>query len=271
VRVNTIKSDTASVLAALAAHGISAEPEPWCPELLRLEPGVEKKLGTTLEHAMGHYYLQSASSAAAALILGPRPGEDVLDICAAPGSKTTLIAAMVGREGSVTANEPRRKRTTALVANTRRLGMANVLVTTYMGQNFPMRHKFDKVLVDAPCSGEGTWRGPKVRPKPMSSGQRQNLTATQAAILERAVQTLKPGGELVYSTCTYAPEENELVAAEVIERHGLRILETGLDVATRPGLTSWEGRALPPGMERAARFYPHNFDSEGFFVIRLAK
>lgn len=271
VRVNPARSTVAEVCAALLPLGLTATPESWMEELLRVEGKVVRKLGSTLAHALGHYYIQSASSAVSALALGALEGEAVVDLCAAPGSKTTMIAARVGEAGFVVANEPSPKRVTPLVANLRRLGLTNVLVTTYNGQHFPLQREFDRVLVDAPCSGEGTWLGREARPRAMSDGQREALSMRQRAILERAACLLKPGGEMVYSTCTYAPEENELVVADAVERHGLEPLELGIALDCAPGFTEWEGRALPKSLSRCARLYPHRFDSEGFFVVRLAK
>lgn len=271
VRVNPARADGASVAATLALLGLSATPEPWFPDLLRVEGSGPKKLGVTLAHALGHYYIQSASSAVSALALGAKRGDGVLDLCAAPGSKTTLVAGIVGDEGFVVANEPSPKRLTSLVANIRRLGLANVAVTSYAGQHFPLRRDFARILVDAPCSGEGTWLGREARPKPMTEGQKRELTARQKAILDRAAALLAPGGEIVYSTCTYAPEENEEVVAEAVARHGLALLPLGLDLPVAPGLKAWDGREFPEEMTNAARLYPHRFDSEGFFVARMAK
>jgi 16S rRNA C967 or C1407 C5-methylase (RsmB/RsmF family) len=150
------------------------------------------------------------------------------------------------------------------------MGVVHCIVTAYQGQNFPMRARFDRVLVDAPCSGEGTWRGEE-RAVPISEDARARLAERQAALLERGISVLAPGGELVYSTCTYAPEENERVVGPLMEKHGLKALPLNLDLGALPGLTAWEGRDLPPGLALAARLYPHRFDSEGFFVVRLAK
>lgn len=271
VRVNPRRATKETVAGALAPLGLTVEEEPWLPDLLRVEGKKPLRLGVTLAHALGYYYIQSASSAVSALSLGVQPGHSVLDLCAAPGSKTTLLAESATDTGVVVANEPSHKRLTSLVANLRRLGLTNVVVTSYAGQNFPVRMEFDRVLVDAPCSGEGTWIGRDSRPRPMSKGQHETLTLRQKAILSRAVRVLKPGGELVYSTCTYAPEENEVVVAEAIKEHGLTVLPFNVDLPAAPGLTSWEGQSLPEELKLAARLYPHRFDSEGFFVVRMAK
>lgn len=272
LRVNTLKTTVERLRDRLDAQGVATTPEPWCPFLLRIDALPRKlKLGATLSHALGHYYLQSASSAVAAVALGVRPGDKVLDLCAAPGSKTTLLAQVLAGTGALVANEPSQGRITALEENLKRLGIANVAVTSCPGEAFPPHRRFDRILVDAPCSGEGTWRGPEARARPGGESARERLVKRQALILDRAARLLAPGGELVYSTCTFAPEENELVAAQAVIDHGLTPLPLGMDLPAAPGLTAWEGKTLPPGLALAARLYPHRFDSEGFFVIRLAK
>jgi len=270
-RVNTLKASPAEVIAALAADGWTAEPEPWFPHLLRLRREGGPALGTTLSHALGHLYLQSASSAVAALALSAEPGERVLDLCAAPGSKTTLLAQAMGDRGCVVANEPSRQRLKSLLANLERLGVTSAVVTGYTGQNFPQRHRFHRVLVDAPCSGEGTWRGAETRPRRVKTAFREYLARQQAAVLRRGYDILEPGGVLVYSTCTYAPEENEAVVGPFLEETGAWVEPLNVDVPGEPGLTEWEGRRFPDTLGLARRLYPHHFDSEGFFVVRLAK
>ncbi|TLN14129.1 RsmB/NOP family class I SAM-dependent RNA methyltransferase, partial [bacterium] len=209
--------------------------------------------------------------ALSALAMRASPLEKVLDMCAAPGSKTTFMAQMMENTGLIVANEPSHSRITSLNANLRRIGVANTIITCYSGQNFPKRMRFGKILVDAPCSGEGTWRGPDARPKESVENDRRRMTERQSGILAQALDILEEGGELVYSTCTYAPEENELILAPFLERGGLEVLPLGLDLPTREGLCEYKGIKLPEALKNAARLYPHYFDSEGFFVARLAK
>ncbi len=271
VRVNTLKADPAWVRSRLEGAGIPAEEEPWCPGLLRLAAPEGFAPGTTLLHALGYLYVQSASSAVPAVGLAPRPGQRVLDLCAAPGSKTTLLVQQMGDAGCVVANEPNRRRLRSLATNLERMGATSVMVTAYSGQNFPKRVRFDRVLVDVPCSGEGTWRGPGARPRRIRPDFREYLVRQQSALLRRAYDVLEPGGELVYSTCTYAPEENEGVVGPFLEDTGARVLPLGVDVPAEPGLTAWDGRSFPGDLRLACRLYPHRFDSEGFFVVRVAK
>ncbi len=271
LRVNLLKTSTEWVRARLREAGIPSVEEPFCPGLLRLGVPEGFAPGATLLHAAGWVYVQSASSAVAALALGPGPGERVLDLCAAPGSKTTLLVQLMEDRGCLVANEPNRRRLKSLVANLERFGATCALVTAYSGQNFPKRVRFHKVLVDVPCSGEGTWRGPDARPRRVRHDFRAYLGRQQKALLRRAYDVLEPGGELVYSTCTYAHEENEGVVGPFVEETGARVLPVPVDVPGEPGLTAWEGRAFPRALSLARRLYPHRFDSEGFFVVRLAK
>ncbi|WP_025322076.1 RsmB/NOP family class I SAM-dependent RNA methyltransferase [Deferrisoma camini] len=272
LRVNPRKAAPAWVVDRLARAGVRVRPEPWYPHLLRVEAAPEGfAFGATLVHALGFVYIQSASSAASALALGARPGHRVLDLCAAPGSKTTLLVQEMDDRGLVVANEPNRRRIKSLVTNLERMGAASALVTAYAGQNFPKRVRFDRILVDAPCSGEGTWRGPRAKPRRITPEFRSGLVRQQTGLLERAWDLLEPGGVLVYSTCTYAPEENEAVVADLVERTGAEVLPVPVDVPARPGLTAWQERTFPPSLARTARLFPHRLDSEGFFVARLAK
>lgn len=270
-RVNTLKATPHGVVEALRADGWRAEPEPWCPVLLRMRPEGGAALGTTLAHALGHLYVQSASSAVAALEVGARPGDRVLDLCAAPGSKTTLLAQAMKDRGCLVANEPSPQRMKSLLANLERLGVTCTVATSYSGQNFPQRHRFHRVLVDAPCTGEGTWRGAEARPRRVKPGFREYLARQQAALLRRGYDVLEPGGTLVYATCTYAPEENEGVVGPFVEETGARVEPLNVEVPGEPGLAAWEGRRFPEELGLARRLYPHRFDSEGFFVVRLAK
>ncbi len=271
VRVNLLKTRTEWVRARLEVAGIASVEEPFCPGLLRLDAPEGFAPGATLLHAAGWIYVQSASSAVPALALAPRPGERVLDLCAAPGSKTTLLVQLMEDRGALVANEPNRRRLKSLVANLERFGATCAVVTAYSGQNVPKRVRFHRVLVDVPCSGEGTWRGPEARPRRARPDFRAYLERQQRALLLRAYELLEPGGELVYSTCTYAPEENEGVVGPFVEQTGARVLPVPVDVPGEPGLTAWQGRTFPQALSLARRLYPHRFDSEGFFVVRLAK
>jgi SAM-dependent methyltransferase len=207
-------------------------------------------------------------------ILDPKPGERILDLCAAPGNKTAQMALALGNGGTVVANDMVFSRLKALRATIDRLGLVNVTVTCADGSNYPRSAGlFDAVLVDVPCSCEGTSRKtPGVLDAPSSLLRRQ--IQRQEPLLEQAIRRCRPGGRVLYSTCTYAPEENEMVVASVIDRwpDRVRILPArlpGFKVAE--GLTRWNGRSFHPDLRHTLRIWPHLNDTGGFYVALLQR
>ncbi|HIE09670.1 MAG TPA: RsmB/NOP family class I SAM-dependent RNA methyltransferase [Armatimonadetes bacterium] len=270
LRVNTLKVGPGTLKERLEAKGLKVEVADWCPILFTVK-GVES-LGLLLEHFLGLYHVQEASSLLAPMALEPKPGEVVLDICAAPGGKATHIAQLMENKGTIVANDVQPRRLSALSGNLSRLGVTNALITAYNGLRFPdVGFRFDRALVDAPCSGEGNARkDPKVKGGAEPFYIRW-ISGVQKGLLLRAIDLVKPGGVVVYSTCTFAPEENEAVVQHALERRDVRIEPLSLPVPHSPGLTEWEGRRFHPDMEGCARIYPHHFDSGGAFVAKLRK
>lgn len=211
-----------------------------------------------------------------ARFLRPQPGERVLDLCAAPGNKMAHLAVMLENQGTVVANDFNYMRMRGTGQTLERLGLINVTITICDGGNYPKRAGlFDKILVDAPCSCEGTSRKNIITPEnanPDLSRQRSN---GQKALLRKAVLRCKPGGRILYSTCTYAPEENEMVVDAILAEFGpevLRLVPARMpNFTASAGLTAWEGRAFHPTLERTMRVWPHQNDSGGFFVAILEK
>jgi NOL1/NOP2/sun family putative RNA methylase len=264
VRINTLKASRSFLLHRLAEKALEFRPFSWYTLGLRLEA---EKPGKLEEHLLGYFHVQEEVSMVPPLVLDPQPGELVLDLCASPGSKTTQISQQMQNCGLVVANEPSLSRISPLRANCERLGAVNVAITRYDGRRFPGQ-LFDRVLADVPCSGEGRARKDPEIWKRSSRRRSLDLQALQEGLLSRAVELTKPGGTIVYSTCTYAPEENELVVEKVLDRARLeRISLPGLH--SSPGLQSWEGRVLDSELERCARYYPHQNDTGGFFVAKL--
>ncbi len=225
--------------------------------------------GKMLENLLGYIHIQEEVSMVPPLVLDPQPGEQVLDLCASPGSKTTQISQMMKNLGLIVANEPSLARIAPLRANCERLGVLNVAITRYDGRRFP-RGAFDRVLVDAPCSSEGRERrGPGTLAK--SSLKRSiGLQALQVGLLKNAIRLAKPGGTVIYSTCTYAPEENEVVVEKVLSEARLeQISIPGLKEC--PGITTWNDESLNDDLKKCARYYPHINDTGGFFVAKLIK
>jgi NOL1/NOP2/sun family putative RNA methylase len=265
-RINTLKIDRSGLLERLERKGINYKPLGWYPHGLRLD--VESP-GRLIEHILGYIHIQEEVSMVPPQVLCPQPGEVILDLCAAPGSKTTQISSQMNNQGLIIANEPSLARVTPLRSNCERLGVINVAITRYDGRTFP-DHLFDRALVDAPCSGEG--RARRDLGICSRSGRRRSLDlqVLQRGLLRRAVRLVKPGGVIVYSTCTYAPEENELVVDHVLDcAHLEKISIPGLKECQ--GITEWDGMSYSNDLKLCARYYPQHNDTGGFFVARLIK
>lgn len=262
--------DAPELAGLLAESGLEAQPLPWHRGGLRLAPG--RSAGEHWAHGAGLFQIQEAAAMLPARVLSARPGERVLDLCAAPGNKTAQLALAVGATGTVVANDPQHRRLAPLRNTVKRLGLCNVVATGCPGEDYPLAAGgFDRVLVDAPCSGEGTWRR-QAEPAPVADDARARLAARQYRLLERAIALCRPGATLVYSTCTLAPEENEEVIQRLLEAHGGRVELLPARVAgfpSDPGLTHWAGRALDPSLANAMRVWPHRADTGGFFIARL--
>jgi NOL1/NOP2/sun family putative RNA methylase len=268
-RVNTLKIEREKLLERLEEEGVSFRRFDWYPLGLKLD--IESP-GKLLENLLGFIHIQEELSMVPPLVLDPQPGERVLDLCASPGSKTTQISQMMENQGLIIANEPSLARVAPLRSNCERLGVLNVAVTRYDGRNFP-RGPFDRVLVDAPCSSEGRERrGPGVLSR-CNRERSLDLGVLQLSLLKNALRLTKPGGTVVYSTCTYAPEENELVVQEAIEdAEDLRLEKVSIPgLQECPGITEWNGKRLNDDLSCTARYYPHINDTGGFYVAKIIK
>ncbi|MBU1129218.1 MAG: RsmB/NOP family class I SAM-dependent RNA methyltransferase [Nanoarchaeota archaeon] len=239
-----------------------------------LEPG---EFGRSLEHLLGYYYIQELASMLPIVALKPNEDEIFLDLCAAPGSKTTQVVAEMKNTGNVFANEVSLGRLRILASNLERCGTTNTLITKKDGIILCKRFKElgifpDKILVDAPCSGEGTLRSSYQTYLMWNEKTIKRLSKIQKKLVESAIEILKSGGEMIYSTCTHAPEENEEVVNWVLENFPEMKLENiELPIKTRPGLTKWQDKEFSSELKKCARVYPHDNDTEGFFVAKLKK
>ncbi|MWG35619.1 RsmB/NOP family class I SAM-dependent RNA methyltransferase [Halomarina oriensis] len=276
VRVNTVKTTVDRAMAALDADGHGYDRLDWLPELLRLD---SDSPGTSWPYFHGWLYGQEEVSALPALVCDPQPGERVLDPCAAPGSKTTQLAAMMDDTGTLVANDNNLGRLSALRSNAERCGVTNLVVTNQDARNLSLKPftadesdeqpPFDRALVDVPCSCEGTVRKNPDALDDWSVGHLEQIAGVQRDILRRAVQTTREGGTVVYSTCTFAPEENEAVLDHVLREEPVELVEFDVPLETRPGVTEWNGEAYAPSVERAKRVWPHLNDTGGFFCAKL--
>ena len=235
------------------------EPVPWEPQGFYYDP--DSRPGLHVYHEAGIYYLQEASAMAPVALLDPQPGERICDLCAAPGGKTTQIAGRMQGEGFLLCNEWSPKRAKILSRNIERMGVANALVTNEDTGNLARRFPgfFDRVLVDAPCSGEGMFRKEEAAVTDWSQETVEMCARRQREILQNAARMVKPGGRLVYSTCTFAPEENEQTVAAFLEEHPEFIPER----IKAP----W----FAPVENGGHRLWPHKLLGEGHFAAVLRK
>lgn len=225
----------------------------------------------TLEHWLGLFYIQQAATGVAAPALDPRPGERVLDLCAAPGGKTAHLAERMDDRGTLVAADVDDRRLRALLGNLYRTGYASVLAVQADGRSFPGGAAFDRVLVDAPCSAEGNVRDRGGEIQERDASFTRYVTGLQEALLRRAVEVVRPGGSVLYVTCTFAPEENEAVVDRVLRDAPVTVEPLALEVPHAPGLTSFEGEGFDSRLRGAARIYPHHLDSGGLFLARLRR
>ena len=235
------------------------EQVPWEPMGYYYDPA--SRPGLHPYHEAGVYYLQEASAMSAVALLAPRPGERICDLCAAPGGKSTQIAGRMLGQGLLLCNEYSLARAKILARNIERMGVANAIVTNEKTECLAAKLPgfFDRVLVDAPCSGEGMFRKEEAAVTDWSQQTVEMCAARQAEILDNAARLLKPGGRLAYSTCTFAPEENEQTVAAFLDRHP----EFAPERVDAPWFT--------PGEQGTYRMWPHKLLGEGHFGAVLRK
>ncbi|WP_340397916.1 RsmB/NOP family class I SAM-dependent RNA methyltransferase [Paenibacillus sp. FSL E2-0202] len=258
VRVNTLKI---SVEKLQALSTLELEPIPWCPTGFYTEDGARP--GKHPHYHAGLYYIQEPSAMAPVELLDVQPGDRVLDLCAAPGGKSTQISAKLSGEGLLITNDLHPERTKALAKNLELYGVRNGIVLNespdHIAAAFPLY--FDKILIDAPCSGEGMFRKDEDMVKQWDSGTPAKYAAMQRDILRSAAIALAPGGTLVYSTCTFATEENEEIIAEFISEHPqFSVITVGGTGSFAPGFGELSG---------TARLWPHKVKGEGHFMAVL--
>ncbi|KII75836.1 RNA methyltransferase RsmF [Vibrio renipiscarius] len=269
VRVNTLKLSVDAFLLRAKEKGWQLTPVPWCQDGFWIEADESVvPLGNTAEHMAGLFYIQEASSMmpVSALFMNNPNYDAVLDMAAAPGSKTTQVAACMQNNGVLVANEFSASRVKVLHANIERCGVRNAALSNYDGRVFGawLPEHFDAVLIDAPCSGEGTVRKDADAMKNWSKSSVLSISETQKDLIESAFHALKPGGVMVYSTCTLSIEENQQVCHHLKETFG--------DLVEFDSL-----KDLFPEAEKALteegflHIFPQVYDCEGFFVARIRK
>lgn len=275
IRCNTLKIKPEALLERLNKKWKVIQPYSEYPEIMlitqELMPG---ELGNSIEHLLGYYYVQEICSMMSVLALEPKPGEFVLDLCASPGSKTSQMAAKMENQGTLIANDLKMDRVKILSANLEKNGVSNAILTQKDAVAFTSHIKdsqlrFDKILLDAPCSGEGTLRS---SPKTFLMWNEKivyKLSRLQKKFIAQALKCLKVGGTLVYSTCTHGPEEDEEVVDFALKNFPVKVEKINLPLKCRPGLTSWDNKKYNKEVEKSCRIYPQDNDSEGFFVCKM--
>lgn len=284
MRVNTLKGSVGDFADWARAKNWQVTPVPWCTEAFFIDrEDRSDALGKDLLHLLGHVYMQEAASMLPVELLQPQPGERILDMSAAPGSKTTQIGAKTGSSGVIVANDVQEKRLWTLKSAIHRCGVPNNIVVKKVGQWYAkhMTARFDRVLCDAPCSAQGTARKDSDALAYCSIENIEKMARLQFQLLESAVHAAKIGGRIVYSTCTLTPEENEGVVSAILERfkgtleivdpRTLGIAPDGFwDAAIEDSLRVQKAEGIP-GELPLLRLWPQTYDTEGFFCAVLAK
>jgi len=273
IRVNERKIDRETLAnRLLETYGIKTETVTYPSNGLKLIDGFDYA-GSTLEIAFGFYYMQALTSMLPPLVLNPSSEDLVLDLCSAPGSKTTQIAEMMENKGILIVNELEIDRIKALVFNLDKMNFLNYGVVNQRGEILSKYYNsfFDKILVDAPCSGLGIIQKKNEVGKWWSLERVNNLCEIQNKLLVSAIKMLKAGGELVYSTCSLTPEENELIINRILEKYPVDVESVDMPIKHHKGLTEYLGVQLDNRLNKAIRIFPWEVDSDGFFLIKLKK
>jgi 25S rRNA (cytosine2870-C5)-methyltransferase len=274
IRANTLKITRKDLMDSLSKRGVNLEGVEWSKVAIKVTES-SVPIGATPEYLAGYYMLQAAASLNPVMALAPQPGERVLDMSAAPGGKTSYIAQLMKNSGTVVANDLKPQRQKATVANLHRMGVKNAIVCCYDGRKIPKIMKgFDRVLLDAPCSGLGVISRDQSVKLQRTLKDVKRLAHLQKELLCAAVDATDPssktGGVIVYSTCSISNEENEQVVQYILEKRHVRLVDTGLEVG-RPGFTRYKERRFHPSLALTRRFYPHVHNMDGFYVAKFVK
>lgn len=282
LRCNTLKISPEELKKTLEDKGWKIS-QPWesYPEIMivenELEPG---EIGRTFESLLGYYYIQELASMLPVISMNPQKRERVLDLCASPGSKSTQIAAKMENTGSLLSNDMGVGRMKILVSNIERCGVTNSVMTSREGVRYCQILKengfeFDRILLDVPCTGEGTYRSNPAGAKAWNPKGIRSMSKVQKNLFYSAFQLLKEGGTLIYSTCTHGPEENEEVVDYALKKFGkqIEIQDPGLpkELNTRSGVTHWQGKDYAEEVSKTARLHPQDANTEGFFISKFQK
>ncbi len=272
IRINTLLKPIKEVIDSISKEWTLTQ-IPWCKEgfFIKDKEGKRKDIGNIAGHNEGFFYVQEAASMIPAIVLGPKPGESVLDMCASPGGKTTQMAQMMINTGRIVAADIREDRIAILKRNVERMGAENCEIVKKPGQQFK-DVKFDKILVDAPCSGTGTMRTQEEIDK-FEPEIAKRLCFEQRSLLHSAYCVLKKGGVMAYSTCSLEPEENEAVIDWLLKRHKKTELEEIKieGIKRSEPIMEYDGVKFDERVKKCLRLWPQDNDTAGFFVAKIRK
>lgn len=268
IRINTLKIDVEDVVERLSEE-FELQKVPWCEEGFFID---SENLGNTIEHQLGLIFVQEASSMIPAVVMDVEPETIVLDMAASPGAKTTQIAQYMENEGCIIANDVKVGRINILISNLQRCGVLIAKVTMKDGRFFKRYpNTFDAVLLDAPCSNIGMIRKNFKYLKLWKYKDVLGYSKLQKSLILAAYTALKPGGVLVYSTCTLDPLENEEVVDYLLSNTDAEVERIGINVKSHKPILEFDGKEYNEEIKKCLRIHPQDNDSEGFFVAKIVK
>ncbi|XP_015783315.1 25S rRNA (cytosine-C(5))-methyltransferase nop2 [Tetranychus urticae] len=275
IRTNTLKTRRKDLAQALINRGVNLDPIGEWSRVGLVIYDSQVPIGATPEYLAGHYMLQGAASLLPVMALAPRENEKILDMCSAPGGKTTHIAAIMKNTGILFANDVNKDRAKATKGNIHRLGINNCVLSSVDGRKFPNVMKgFDRVLLDAPCSGTGVISKDNAVKTMKDEKDIGRCSMLQKQLILAAIDCLDAdsptGGYLVYSTCSVLVEENEWVVNYALKKRNVKLAPTGINFG-REGFSRFRERRFHPSLNLTRRFYPHAHNTDGFFVAKLKK